>query len=80
MNTNYTLIFFAFILLFSNSAFAYRLYSSSYEQNQEGNPTSKLIMIVPTEGDFNGPQYVPPTLYKMPDRKLLFCLFFFLSN
>jgi hypothetical protein len=74
MNTYYTLIFFAFILLFLNSSIADRIYSSPYEQYEKSIPGAKLVMIVPIEGDFTGPQYVAPIPYQMPDRKLLFYL------
>ncbi len=78
MNTYYTMIFFAFILFFLNSSIAYRIYSSSHEQDQENIPESKRMMIIPNEGDFAWPQYISPTLYhQMLDRMLLFSLSFF---
>jgi len=76
MNTYYTVIFFAFILLFSNSPLAYQIYKYPYEPYQENVPVPKMIMVVPTEVDFTEPEYILSPLYQVLDRKLFILVCF----
>jgi len=68
MNTYYTFIFFACILLFSNSPLAYRIYEYPYESYQENVPVPKMMMVVPTEVDFTEPEYILSPWYQVLDR------------
>jgi hypothetical protein len=71
MNTYYTFIFFAFILLFSNSPLAYQIYKYPYESYQENIPVSKMMMVIPTEVDATDSQYILPPLYRVLDREYM---------
>ena len=69
MKTSFIMIFFAFILFFSNASIAYRIYSSPYEQQHQGNlPGSETVLSTPNDDDFTWSQYVAPKLYQMLDR------------
>lgn len=75
MNINYTFIFFAFILLCSNAALAYRMFLNTEEADQENSPISKRMILVPAEAKLPESQYILATGYPSADCKL-----FFVSN
>jgi hypothetical protein len=60
MNSYYTLLFFASILLFNHSSLAYRIHPNPYEQYQETVPMFKMILIVPSKGDIPWAEYISP--------------------
>ena len=70
MRTCYTLIFFALIVLFSNSSLAYRIYQYPYEQYQVNIPLVKLMMAVPTEDGITWPQNLLVRGNRISDGKL----------
>ena len=69
MNSYNTFIFFAFILLFSSSSLAYRIYPNQYENISRKHSTNKMMMDVPNEGDHLWSQYVLPSMNPVPDGK-----------
>ncbi len=76
MHTSYTFLFFAFILLFSNSSLAYRMFSNPYEQDQDPISALKRMDVVPTEGDSTWLQNALSPSYQTPDGKyfIFICL------
>ena len=73
MNISYTFIVFAFILLFSNSVLAYRIYPFDNEPYyQENVPAPRIMMVISADNDGTRPQYVSPSIYQAIVRKSFF--------
>jgi hypothetical protein len=76
MNTYYTFLFLAFIVLFLNSSLSYRISSYPHEEDEERVSIREVMMAVPNKGDFTGGQYVLSPFYPVPDRKLFILVCF----
>lgn len=72
MNSYYTFVFFAFILLFSSSSLAYRMFANTDDQDQDQQNilVSRRMILVPSEVIHPGSKYILPSHYQSPDRKL----------
>ena len=70
MNTYYTLLSLAFILLISSSSLAHRIHP--YEQYHESFPGSESKLIIPTDSEISWYQYPSLPSHHISDGKIYF--------